>query len=123
MIRAGAALGALAFLAGALLGPLRELVLAPRMGGVAAALCEAVMMAVLLWLAARAVVPRGADARGRAMIAAVALAVVLLAEFALAFVFNATGLAATRAPRGWAEQLPGGVLLFWLVALPFLVRR
>jgi len=123
VIRAGLGFGGLGFLAGALLGPLRELLLAPRLGGMAAALLEAALMALLLWLAARATVPRHADGRGRAWIAVVALVVVLLAEFLLAWVFVATGLAAARAPRGLAEQAPGIALLFWLVALPFLVRR
>ena len=123
MIRAGLGFGALGFLAGGLLGPLRELVLAPRLGGMAAALLEAAVMAVLLWLAARATVPRHADARGRAVIAVIALLVGVLAEFALAWVFVVTGLAVGRAPRSLAEQAPGVVLLFWLVALPFLVRR
>lgn len=123
MIRAGLGFGALGFLAGGLLGPFREWVLAPRLGGMVAALLEAVVMAVLLWLAARTTVPHKADGQSRAVIAAVALLVVLLAEFALAWLFVVTGLAAARAPRGLAEQAPGVVLLFWLVALPFLVRR
>lgn len=123
MIRAGLGFGSLGFLAGALLGPLRELVLAPHLGGIAAALLEALVMALLLWLAARASVPQQADGRGRAMIAVMALVVVLVAEFLLAWAFAATGLAAARAPRSMAEQAPGVVLLFWLVALPFLVRR
>ncbi|MBR0662431.1 hypothetical protein GXW75_24460, partial [Roseomonas oryzicola] len=51
--RAGVLYGGLAFAAGAVLGPLRELLLAPRIGGLAAALAEAAAMAGLLWLAAR----------------------------------------------------------------------
>jgi hypothetical protein len=121
--RAGLAFGALAFLAGALLGPLREVALAPRLGGLAAAWIEAAVMALLLWLAARATVPPAASLRDRALIAALALTVVLLAEAVLSWIFAATGLAAARAPRGAAEQLPGLLLLLWLVALPFLRRR
>jgi hypothetical protein len=121
--RAGLAFGALAFLAGAVLGPLRELVLAPRLGGLAAAWIEAAGMALLLWLAAGATLPAAASLRARALIAALALTVVLLAEAALSWIFAATGLAAARAPRGAAEQLPGLLLLLWLVALPFLRRR
>jgi hypothetical protein len=121
--RAGLTFGALAFLAGALLGPLRELALAPRLGGLAAAWIEAAVMALLLWLAARATVPSAASLRDRALIAALALTVVLLAEAVLSWIFAATGLAAARAPRGAAERLPGLLLLLWLVALPFLRRR
>jgi hypothetical protein len=121
--RAGLLFGGLAFLAGALLGPVRELALAPRLGGLAAAWIEAAAMAFLLWLAARATVQPGASLRDRALIAALALTVVLLAEAALSWIFAASGLAAARAPRGAAEQLPGLLLLLWLVALPFLRRR
>ncbi|WP_146217157.1 hypothetical protein [Falsiroseomonas bella] len=120
--RAGLAFGAVAFLAGAVLGPLRELALAPRLGGLAAAWIEAAAMAFLLWLAARATVQPGSSLRDRALIAALALTIVLLAEAALSWIFAATGLAAARAPRGAAEQVPGLVLLLWLVALPFLRR-
>ena len=53
--RAGLRYGALAFLAGAVLGPVRELLLAPAIGGLPAALLEAGAMAVLVFLAARSV--------------------------------------------------------------------
>ncbi|MCZ8148757.1 MAG: hypothetical protein O9325_13055, partial [Roseomonas sp.] len=113
----------LAFLAGALLGPLREVVLAPRLGGLAAAWIEAAAMALMLLLAARATLPEELGPSGRAVVAALALAVVLAAEAALAWLFAETGLAAQRAPRGAAEQAPGLLLLGWLVVLPFLIRR
>jgi hypothetical protein len=122
-IRGGLGFGGLAFLAGAVLGPTRELALAPRLGGLAAAWIEAAAMAALLWLAARASLAIGAGLVERATEAAVALAVVLAAEAALGWLFAATGLAAARAPRSLAEQVPGALLLAWLVALPFLVRR
>jgi hypothetical protein len=122
-LRAGLAFGALAFLAGALLGPLRELVLAPSLGGLAAAWIEAPAMAVLLWLAAGVTVPAATELRGRALVAAVALAIVLLAEAVLSWLFVETGLDAARVPRSAAERLPGLLLLLWLVLLPFLRRR
>ena len=122
-IGAGLGFGGLAFLAGALLGPLREWVLAPRLGGLAAAWIEAAAMALLLLLAARATLAEGLGPSGRAVVAALALAVVLAAEAALAWLFAATGLAGQRAPRGAAEQVPGLLLLGWLVVLPFLIRR
>jgi hypothetical protein len=123
MIRAGLRYGALAFLAGAVLGPVRELLLAPRLGGLPAALVEAAAMAALLWLAARHAVPPEAGWQARAVMAAVALAVVLLAEAALTAALDASGLSASRAPRSAAEQAVGLPLLAWLVALPFLLRR
>jgi hypothetical protein len=125
-LRAGLIYAALAFLAGTVLGPLRELALAPRIGGLPAALLEAAAMAALLWAAARAVLARLApppSAGRRAVVAAVALAVVLALDTALGFAFEATGLAATRAPRGAAERAVGIALLAWLAALPFLLRR
>jgi hypothetical protein len=103
----------------------RELVLAPQLGGLPAALAEAALMAPLLWLAARAAVGRLAErpARARAVVAGVAVAVVLGCELALGLVLEQTGLADARVPRDLAERLVGLPLLAWLAALPFLVRR
>jgi hypothetical protein len=122
---AGLSYGALAFAAGATLGPVRELALAPQLGGLQAALAEAVLMAPLLWLAARASVGRLAQRplRARAVVAGVAVAVVLGCELALGLVLDQTGLADAREPRDLAERLIGLPLLAWLAALPFLVRR
>jgi heme A synthase len=80
-------------------------------------------MAGLLWLAAGIARPPAPDLRNRAMTAAVALVVVVLAEALLGAVFEASGLDAFRAPRSLAEQAPGALLLLWLVALPFLRGR
>jgi sorbitol-specific phosphotransferase system component IIBC len=104
----------------------RELILAPRLGGLAAALVEAATMAMLLWLAARATLARVgpvASRGARPTMAIVALVLVVVAEAVLGAVLAATGLAAQRAPRSLAEQAPGVVLLAWLVALPFLLPR
>jgi hypothetical protein len=126
VIRAGLAYGGLAFLAGAALGPLRELVFAPRIGGLPAALAEGVALAVLLWLAARramARLVRPVPWRQCAMVAAPGLLVVIALDVALGVALQASGLAATRAPRGLAEQAVMLPLLAWLVALPFLIGR
>ncbi|MBR0662680.1 hypothetical protein, partial [Neoroseomonas oryzicola] len=61
--------------------------------------------------------------RARAVVATLGLVVVLALEALLALAFDASGLAAARAPRGLAEQGIGVALLAWLFALPFLVRR
>ncbi len=124
-IRPGVTYGALAFAAGGALGPLRELVLAPSIGALPAALAEAAAMALLLWLAARRVLRRIATPtlRARAGVAAIAVAMVVACDAALGLVFEATGLAGTRAPRGAAEQAVGFALLAWLAAMPFLVQR
>ncbi len=123
MIRAGLRLGGLAFLAGLCAGPLRELVLAPAIGGGMAAWVEFLVLAPVLGVIAWYVVPSRQGTGARAAIAVLALAVALLCEAALGLAFTASGLAAARAPRGLSEQAPGILLLAWLAALPFLVRR
>ena len=124
--RAGLRYGALAFLLGAVLGPVRELLLAPSLGGLPAALLEAAAMAVLLPLAARSVLDRLPPRQGwaaRAAVATAGLALVLLAEAALSLAFEASGVAAARAPRSEAERAVGLLPLAWFAALPFLLRR
>ena len=116
MITQGLLYGALAFAAGALLGPIRELLLVPRLGGMAAALAEAAAMALLLWLAARFVVGRlPAPSRGaRAALAGIAVAIVVGCDVALGLLLDTLGLAGQRAPRSLAERLVGLPLLLWL---------
>ncbi|MEO3475195.1 hypothetical protein AAFN86_25260 [Roseomonas sp. CAU 1739] len=121
-MKPGLTYGALAFLAGAILGPIRELILAPRIGGLSAALAEAAAMALLLWMAARRVMAR-VPWRRRAMSAVVALGVVLVLDIAVGLALQASGFAADRAPRSLAEQAVMLPLLAWLVALPFLIGR
>ncbi len=121
--RAGLLYGGLAFMAGAALGPLRELVLAPRIGGMPAALTEAVAMAGLLWLAARRTIAAAAPPHDRVVVALTGLVLVLALETLLGLVFAMSGAAADRAPRGIGEQAVGLALLAWFAALPFLVRR
>ncbi|MCB4822002.1 hypothetical protein [Roseicella aerolata] len=118
--------GLLAFLAGAVLGPIRELVLAPVIGGLQAALIEGAVMAVALFLVARLAarrLPPHAGREPRAGMAAMGLMVVLAAEAALGAALDASGLSAERAVRSGAEQAVGLVLLGWLAVLPFRVRR
>lgn len=120
-MRAGLRLGALAFLLGLVLGPVRELLLAPAIGGMAAALLEAAaMLAGLWWLAGVGLRPP-LPAPWTAGL--VAVGTVLVAEVLLGAGFEASGLAARRAPRGLAEQALGLVPLAWLAVLPLLRRR
>jgi hypothetical protein len=124
--RAGLRYGATAFALGTVLGPVRELLLAPVLGGFAAALLEAAAMAALLPLAARHVLDRLPPRQGwaaRSALAAAGLAVLLLAEAALSLLFEASGIAAARAPRSAGEQAVGLLPLAWFAALPFLLRR
>jgi len=120
-MRAGLRLGALGFLAGLVLGPVRELLLAPRIGGLPAALAEAAaMVAALWWLAGLALRPPPTRPWRTGLVAVV---LVVVAELLLGAAFDATGLAARRAPRGVAEQAIGLVPLAWLGALPRLRRQ
>jgi hypothetical protein len=124
--RAGLRYGLLAFLAGAVLGPVRELLLAPAMGGLPAALLEAAVMAVLILIAARSVLDRMPPRQGwaaRAAMAGAGLALVLLAEGALGLALEASGVADARAPRSVAERAVELPLLLWFAALPLLLRR
>ena len=124
--RAGVRYGLLASLAGAVLGPVRELLLAPAIGGLPAALLEGAAMAVLIQAAARSVLDRMPPRQGwksRAAMAGVALGLVLLAEFALGLALEASGIAEARAPRSAAERAVGLPLLFWFAALPLVLRR
>lgn len=124
--RAGLRYGAFAFVAGAALGAVRELLLAPAIGGLPAALGEGAAMAVLLALAARSVLERMPPRQGfrtRAAIAAAGVLVVVLAEVALFLAFDWSGIAEARAPRSPAERAVGPALLLWFAALPLLLRR
>ncbi|MDO9709945.1 hypothetical protein [Paracraurococcus lichenis] len=118
--------GVLAFLCGAVLGPIRELLLAPEIGALPAALLEGVVLAVALFVVARVAarrLPPEAGRDPRAAMAVLGVVVVLAGEVALGAVLDASGLSEGRAPRGGAEQAIGLVLLAWLAALPFRVRR
>ena len=124
--RAGLAYFALVFGAGFVLGPLRILLLVPRVGERAAELLELPVMVGICWLAARWVTRRFAvpASRGaRLGMGALAGALLLAAEFALVLPLRGLTLAeyfATRDPvSGTAYYL--AVLLMAL--MPLLVRR
>ena len=123
---AGVLYAGIAFALGAVLGPLRELVVAPRLGGMAAALLEALLMAGLLALAAHVALgrlPRPLARRARIVVGLVGVASVLLLDLALGAFVAASGIEAARAPRSLAERAVLLPLLAWMAALPFLVRQ
>lgn len=123
---AGLRYGLLAFLAGAVLGTVRELLLAPAIGGLTAALLEGAVMALLLPVLARGVLERMPPRQGwpaRLALAAVGVAVVLAAEIALSLALDASGVAEARTPRSAAERTVGPALLLWFAALPLVLRR
>ena len=125
-IRPGLLYGLLGFLAGTVLGTLRDLALAPTIGSLAAAVLEAAVLGVLLWLAARYAIrflPAASMRESRAGMALAAVVLVLLGEIALGAALQASGWAAMRPPRGGGEEAIGLLLLAWLAAQPFRVRQ
>lgn len=105
----------MAFAAGTILGPVRELVLAPRIGRDAALLVEAPLMLAVIVLAARFVVRRLAvpPATGqRLRMGLSALALLLATELTLGVTLRGLGIAQQVA--GWAS-LFGAVT--WLLYL------
>ncbi len=117
----GLRLGAYAFAAGMLLGPIRELVLAPAMGGLAAAALEAMLLMAVIALAARLVLRPPPAVPWVAALGAVGL--VVGAEVLLGLLFTLLAPAMERVPRSLAEQAVGLLPLAWLAAQPFLRRR
>ena len=126
-LRAGAAYAGVMFGLGALLGPLRELALAPRLGATAAAAVEAAPMllgmAVLApRLARRLGVPPALPALpARLAMGAAGLLLLIVAETALDWLVWGRGLwlDRMRSPAGWI----GLGLLAAFAAMPALRRR
>lgn len=125
VVRAGLIYFALVFGAGFVLGPLRILILVPRVGGRAAELLELPVMVGLCWLAARWVtrrfaVPPATGARlGMGMLAG---ALLLAAEFALVLPLRGLTLAeylATRDPVAGAAYY---VAVLLMALMPLMVR-
>lgn len=95
---AGVLAGLALLAAGTVLGALRVLVVAPRVGaGAALALEIPLMLALAWWLAGR--LARGLPRGGRAAAAAATLAVLIAGEVALAEALSGIG------PRAWFEGL------------------
>lgn len=87
-LRAGAAYFALTFLVGALLGPIRELMLKPLLGAVGALLVEAPLMVLAMAVIAARLVVRFAvprDWRSRLWMGLFALVLLLVVEVVLTF--------------------------------------
>jgi len=120
-LRAGAAYAAAVFALGFVLGTLRVLVIAPRLGEFGAVLAELPVMLAASWVAAGALARRlGVPARAgaRAAMGAAGLALLLAAEVALGFGFGrgpAAQAAALATPAGVAGL--AGHVAFGLVPL------
>jgi hypothetical protein len=124
-LKAGLAYFALVFGAGFILGAVRVPILVPRLGMRTAELLEAPVMLVVIFFAARFVVRRfslPSRAALRLLVGAMALAFLLLAEFALVVVVQRQALGAYVASR---DPVSGTVYLAMLAlfaAMPLLLR-
>lgn len=120
-IRAGAVYFALTFLVGFVLGPLRELVLKPQIGGIGALLVEAPIMLAAMGVIARRTVrkfrvsPRLAD---RAVVGLCALGLLLVAEALLSNVMRAMSIANWLAHFASAEGMVSAALYLVFAAAP-----
>ena len=126
VLMAGLLYFALTFGAGFVLGSLRILLLAPRIGARAAELAETPVMIAISWFAARWVVRRlevPPATRPRAGMGLLALALMLVAEFSLVLRLRGITLEeyfATRDPVSGAAYYSALVLL---ALMPLIVGR
>lgn len=126
MLAPGLAYFALVFAAGWVLGPLRVLWVAPRVGPTAAVLLEAPVMAGVMILAARFTVRRFAVPRAsgsRLGMGAVALALLLAAELLGALWVRRLSLADYLADQRSKAGAVFVILLGLFLVMPALVRR
>ena len=116
-IKAGLCYFALTFGAGFLLGPLRILLLEPRVGARAAELAELPVMIVVMWLAARWTIRRfrvPLSAASRLAMGALAFALLVAAEFCVVMPLRGLTLEqyfATRDPVSGTAYYASLVLL------------
>jgi hypothetical protein len=116
-IKAGLCYFALTFGAGFLLGPLRILLLVPRVGTRAAELAELPVMIVVMWLAARWTIRRfhvPSSTASRLAMGTLAFALLLAAEFSLVLPLRGLTLEqyfATRDPVSGTAYYASLVLL------------
>lgn len=120
--RAGCLYFAIAFAAGFLLGTLRVLFLAPRLGEMPATLLELPVMLALGWLAAGRLVARlhRPSPTRRAAMGAIALGLLLAAEAALGILAFGRSLAAHLALYAAAPQALGLAAQLAFALLPLL---
>jgi hypothetical protein len=114
VVAAAVAYFAVAFAAGFVLGAIREIVVVPRFGGLAAVALEAPLMLAISWIAASRLVRRfavPADAGSRLVMGGLAFVLLQAAEVALATVLGTsptayvTALATPRGALGFAAQV------------------
>ena len=126
ILKAALAYFAIAFGTGFLLGPIRVLWLVPRVGERAAELIEMpIMLAVIIW-AARWIVRRfatPAPASTRLTIGAIALSLMLAAEFGLVLRLRGISLAEYLATRDPVSGTVYYLMLILFALMPWLVSH
>ncbi|WP_333825841.1 hypothetical protein [Pinisolibacter sp.] len=106
VVKAAVAYFAVAFATGFVLGSIREIVVVPRLGGLAAVAIEAPIMLAISWIAATRIVRRcavPADAAVRLAMGGLAFVLLQAAEVALASALGTSPVAYAEAfatPRG-----------------------
>ena len=124
-LKAGLAYLAVVFAAGFVLGTVRILLVAPRVGGIAAVLIESPVMLGISWITARALIARFGvpDRPGpRLAMGAVALALLLIGEAALAVVAFGRTLQEHFAGYGTAAGAIGLAMQIVFGTFPLLQR-
>ena len=125
VVKAAVAYFAVAFAAGFVLGAIREIVVVPRLGGLAAVAIEVPVMLAISWIAAGAIVRRfavPADAAPRLVMGGLAFVLLQAAEVALASALGTSPMAyvaALATPRGALGLAAQVVFAF----IPLLVGR
>jgi hypothetical protein len=125
-IKAGLCYFALTFGVGFLLGPLRILLLVPRIGARAAELAELPVMIVVMWLAARWTIRRfhlPFSIGLRLVMGALAFALLLAAEFSLVLPLRGLTLEEYFATRDPVSGTAYYASLILLALMPLIVER
>ena len=125
-IKAGLCYFGLTFGAGFLLGPLRILVLVPRVGARAAELAELPVMIMVTWLAARWTIRRfrvPLSTGSRLVMGVVAFALLLAAEFALVLPLRGLTLEQYFATRDPVSSVAYYASLVLLALMPLIVEQ
>ena len=125
-IKAGLCYFALTFGTGFLLGPLRILVLEPRVGARVAELVELPVMILVTWLAARWTIRRFhlPFSRGpRLLMGVLAFALLLAAEFSLVLPLRGLTLEQYFAARDPVSGIAYYLSLVLLASMPLIVER
>lgn len=125
-IKAGIAYFVVVFAAGFVLGALRIMVVAPRIGALAAVLVELPLMLAISWFVCLRLIPRlgvGPAWSERLLMGAVAFVLLILAELTLSVAAFGGTVAGFAANLGTPEGMVGLLGQIAFAAMPLLVGR